>query len=386
MLLVSFEQSARGALERLDAPLTFVHLWGEELAVVGPQSPELERQLSSALRARADIASVKVFSSPDILAARGAREHRSTVSVGGVELGGREFVVIAGPCAVESGPQLAEVARAVRSAGARLLRGGAFKPRTSPFSFQGLGRPGLALLAGLRAETGMPIVSELMDQRELEAMDASVDMLQIGMRNAQNFALLRDVGRLASKRPVLLKSGAGNTLDELLCAADHILCQGNPNVVLCLRGGVSNSRESRGAINLAEIPALRLRTHLPLFVDPSHAAGRWELVPPMAAAALAAGADGLLVEVHAHPDEAHCDGKQALLPERFASMMERLRLLAIPMGRAVAPARLEQSSAQPPEPHPFDDLCLEAPPSDSSRPRCEEAPARPLFTAQSGAK
>ncbi len=373
MLLVSYEQGARGALEKLGCPMHCLCLWGEELAVIGPQPIEREQALAAALSERSGIHRVTAISSPDILAARAAREHRSLVSVGDVEVGGREFVVMAGPCAVENPPQLEEVARAVRSAGARVLRGGAFKPRTSPFSFQGLGRPALAMLGEIRSATGMPVVSELMDQRELEAMDGWVDLLQIGMRNAQNFALLRDVGRLASKRPVLLKSGAGTTLDELLCAADHILCQGNPNVILCLRGGVSNSRDSRASINLAEIPALRLRTHLPIIVDPSHAAGRWELVPPMAAAALAAGADGLIVEVHGHPEEAHCDGKQALLPERFAAMMARLRLLALSMGRTIAPARLEPLRCpEPPEPHPYNDLCLEAPPAGVPRERSAE--------------
>lgn len=297
-----------------------------------------------------------------VLSARAAVADRTVVRITDeLSIGGTEVVVIGGPCSVESHEQTSSVALAVKSAGARALRGGAFKPRTSPFSFQGLEEDGLDILERVRSETGLPVVSELMSVRKLEAMDRAVDVIQIGMRNALNYPLLKEVGALASRRPVLLKCGIGTSLEEFLCAADYVLAEGNPNVILCLRGTVGISQESRCSMNIVDVSALRRMTHLPIVVDPSHVAGRWEFVPSVAAAALVAGADGLLVEVHDHPEDALSDAEQSLKPERFHQMMHRLRLLAPVLGRTVAEC---ETPVCVPDGHPLEELCLEAPPKN----------------------
>ena len=260
---------------------------------------------------------------------------RKTVTiVDGVTLGGDALVVMAGPCAVESPAQLFAAADAVAAAGASMLRGGAFKPRTSPRSFQGLGTEGLELLAAASRRTGLPVVTEVLDPRQLELVAQHASMLQIGSRNMQNFPLLREVGRL--RKPVLLKRGAAATIDELLLAADYILDGGNDQVVLCERGIRGFDPSTRYVLDLAAIPALRERSPLPIVVDPSHATGRAELVGPMAKAAVAAGADGLLIEVHADPEQALCDGRQALRPAQFAQLFAELRRLAPVVGRRLA--------------------------------------------------
>ncbi len=318
-------------------------------------------QVQDALAGLHSLKDIRCINTPYVLSARDARAERSVVELSpDVRFGGKEFTVIAGPCSVESHEQTLSVARAVKQVGARALRGGAFKPRTSPFSFQGLKHEGLEILQKVRAETGLPVVSELLGQRELHAVDESVDAIQIGMRNGLNYMLLKDVGRLASQRPVLLKCGIGTSLDEFLCAADYILEGGNPNVILCLRGTIGFSTETRSSMNVADIPALRRRTHLPIVVDPSHVAGRWDLVPAIAAAALVGGADGLLVEVHDKPKQALSDGDQSLLPERFHRMMHRLRLLAPILGRSVTDC---QSPAFHDQGHPMNDFCMEEPAS-----------------------
>jgi 3-deoxy-7-phosphoheptulonate synthase len=249
----------------------------------------------------------------------------------GVAIGGDSFVVMAGPCAVESREQLFAAAEAVAAAGAGMLRGGAFKPRTSPRSFQGLGVPGLHLLAEAHRRTGLPVVTEVMDPRDVDLVGQHAAMLQIGSRNMQNFPLLREVGR--QSKPVLLKRGAAATIDELLQAADYVLQGGNGNVVLCERGIRSFDPSTRYALDLAAVPVLRTRTGLPVVVDPSHGTGRAECVPAMARAALVAGADGLLIEVHPAPEQALCDGAQALRPGEFAQLMGELRRLLPTVGR-----------------------------------------------------
>jgi 3-deoxy-7-phosphoheptulonate synthase len=231
--------------------------------------------------------------------------------------------VIAGPCAVESEAQLLIAAEAVAAAGAAALRGGAFKPRTSPRSFQGLGEAGLRLLATARARTGLPVVTEVMDPRQVDLVAEHADMLQVGSRNMQNFPLLREVGRCG--KPVLLKRGAAATIDELLGAADYILEAGNPDVVLCERGVRSFDPSTRYLLDLAVVPALRARTSLPVIVDPSHGTGRVDLILPMARGAVAVGADGLLIEVHPEPAAALSDGHQALSPSQFSALMEEIR-------------------------------------------------------------
>jgi 3-deoxy-7-phosphoheptulonate synthase len=248
-----------------------------------------------------------------------------------VQIGGDQFVVMAGPCAVESRELLLTTAEAVAAAGAGLLRGGAFKPRTSPKSFQGLGEAGLHLLAEASAATGLPVVTEVMDPRDVELVARHAAVLQIGSRNMQNFPLLREVGRQA--KPVLLKRGAASTLDELLLAADYVLQEGNTQVVLCERGVRGFDPTTRYVLDLAAVPALRERTDLPIVVDPSHGTGIASLVAPMAKAAVVAGADGLLIEVHAAPELALCDGKQALRPAEFATLATELRRLVALMGR-----------------------------------------------------
>jgi 3-deoxy-7-phosphoheptulonate synthase len=249
----------------------------------------------------------------------------------GLQIGGDAFVVMAGPCAVETRAQLLASAEPVAAAGAGMLRGGAYKPRTSPKTFQGLGKEGLLLLDEAAARTGLPVVTEVMDPRDVDLVAAHAGMLQVGSRNMQNFPLLREVGR--TRTPVLLKRGAAATLDELLAAADYVREGGNERVVLCERGVRSFDPSTRYLLDLAAVPALRTRTDLPIVVDPSHATGVAAFVAPMAKAALVAGADGLLIEVHAAPAEALCDGRQALLPAEFAALMDELRRLLPLCGR-----------------------------------------------------
>ncbi|MEZ6037571.1 MAG: 3-deoxy-7-phosphoheptulonate synthase [Planctomycetota bacterium] len=249
----------------------------------------------------------------------------------GLTLGGDHFVVMAGPCAVESRELLFAVADEVASAGAGMLRGGAFKPRTSPKSFQGLGAEGLEMLDAASRRTGLPVVTEVMDPRDVELVAAHAAMLQVGSRNMQNFPLLREVGR--QSKPVLLKRGAAATIEELLLAADYILQEGNENVVLCERGVRGFDASTRYLLDLCAVPVLRERTSLPIVVDPSHGTGDTRYVAPMAKAALVAGADGLLIEVHAAPERALCDGRQALLPSAFAELSAELQQLAPLCGR-----------------------------------------------------
>jgi len=258
------------------------------------------------------------------------------VAVGGVKIGGGGFVVVGGPCAVEDAPTLRAIGEAVKAAGADLLRGGAYKPRTSPYAFRGLGVEGLKLLRQVSQETGLPTVSEVTDPRHVEACVGLVDMLQIGTRNMSNFDLLVEVGK--SGHPVLLKRGQAATISEWLLAAEYVLAQGNPNVVLCERGVRGFDPSTRNLLDLSAVPVVRARTHLPILVDPSHATGHAGYVPSMARAACAAGADGVMIEVHTHPATALCDAEQALLPEAFSELVEDLRLLA-QVTRSARPVR-----------------------------------------------
>lgn len=264
-------------------------------------------------------------------------EARSEVRIGDgprALIGGREIVVIAGPCAVEGRDVLRETAWGVRRAGAGALRGGAFKPRTSPYAFQGLGSEGLELLAEVRHETGLPVVTEVMDPREADAVAAHADVLQVGARNMQNFPLLAELGRI--RRPVLLKRGLSATVAELLLAAEYILARGNPDVILCERGIRTFSTATRNTLDIAAIPVLRRESHLPVLVDPSHAAGDAALVPALAYAGIAAGADGLIVEVHARPETAMSDREQTLSLGAFAELMRGVGAFAQALDRSVA--------------------------------------------------
>jgi 3-deoxy-7-phosphoheptulonate synthase len=250
-----------------------------------------------------------------------------------VQVGGSEIVVIAGPCAVESREQLFETARAVKAGGARILRGGAFKPRSSPYNFQGLGEEGLKLLSLIRKETGLPVVTEVMDTRQVELVAGYADMIQIGSRNMQNYPLLKEVGMC--RKPVLLKRGMMATIEEYLLAAEYILNQGNEQVILCERGIRTFETSTRNTLDLSAVPMLKRLSHLPVIVDPSHGTGlRW-MIPAMAKAAVAVGADGLIMEVHYKPEEAICDGHQSLNPNEFAGLMTDLRKIALAIGREI---------------------------------------------------
>lgn len=270
------------------------------------------------------------------LASRTGHPEPTVVEVGPARFGPGALAVIAGPCAVESREQYLDAARRVREAGAVMLRGGAWKPRTSPYGFQGLGAPGLDILDAARAETGLPVVTEALDEESLEKVAERADMIQIGSRNMHNFSLLRRAARTG--RPILLKRGMSATVEDLLLSAEYVLAEGNRRIVLCERGIRTFSTHSRFTLDLGVVPVLRERTHLPVVVDPSHACGVRSRVVPMALAAVAAGADGLMVEVHADPGAALCDGPQALVPKEFAEMMEGVSKLAPLVGRALGTA------------------------------------------------
>ena len=265
------------------------------------------------------------------LVSREVKPEDTVVSVGGVPVGGRQFVVAAGPCAVESREQTLTVARLVKDAGATLLRGGAFKPRTSPYSFQGLGEEGLKILAAAREETGLPVVTEALDPEGVDLVERYADAIQVGARNMQNFSLLKRCGR--ARKPVLLKRGLAATLEELLMSAEYILAEGNYQVILCERGVRTFSDFSRNTLDLAVVPAVKGLSHLPILVDPSHGTGRRDKVAPMSRGAVAVGADGLLIEVHHEPDAALSDGPQSVTPEMFADLVRELRQIAPVVGR-----------------------------------------------------
>jgi 3-deoxy-7-phosphoheptulonate synthase len=293
---------------------------------------ETERLREVALEAFPGVAQVVRVTRPYTLAGREFRSDRSVVSVGGVPIGGGgRFAVIAGPCAVEGYDTLLEIAGAVKKAGANLLRGGAYKPRTSPYAFRGLGLEGLRMLREASRAVGIPTVSEVTDPRHVEACVSNVDMLQIGTRNMSNFDLLVEVGK--SGHPVLLKRGRDATVEEWLLAAEYVLAQGNMNVVLCERGVRGFDPATRNLLDLSAVPVVRAKSHLPILVDPSHATGLAAYVPPLARAAVAVGADGVMVEVHVRPHEAKCDAAQALRPAAFADLLVDLRLLEKAMVR-----------------------------------------------------
>ena len=259
----------------------------------------------------------------------------TVVTVGGARIGGGNFSVIAGPCSVESEAQICAVAQDVKLSGAALLRGGAFKPRTSPYSFQGMGTHGLDLLMEAREQTGLPIVSEIMDPRMAELFEQEVDLVQVGARNMQNFELLKEVGKMS--KPILLKRGLSNTYEEWIMSAEYIMAAGNENVILCERGIRTFETYTRNTLDVSAIPAIKQMSHLPVIVDPSHAAGMYWMVEPLAMAAIAAGADGLIIEVHNDPPHAKCDGQQSLTPKKFDELMKKVKVLAPMMGKTLMP-------------------------------------------------
>ena len=270
---------------------------------------------------------------------RKSKPDPTIVDVKGIKFGSAEVVIIAGPCSVENREQMMETAKAVKSAGGVILRGGAFKPRSSPYNFQGLGEEGLKLLQETRSETGLPIVTEVMDTRMVELVAGYADILQIGSRNMQNYPLLKEVGML--RKPVLLKRGMMATIEEFLLAAEYILNQGNEQVILCERGIRTFETTTRNTLDLGAVPMLKHLSHLPVIVDPSHGTGHRWMVPPMAKAAVAAGADGLIMEVHYKPQEALCDGHQSLSPDEFARLMTDLKKIAQAVGRDIYPHEIK---------------------------------------------
>jgi len=270
---------------------------------------------------------------PFKLASRDFHPQDTVVPINGVAVGGERLVVMAGPCAVEGREQLLEAAQVVKSAGAQMLRGGAFKPRTSPYSFQGLGEEGLRYLAAAREETGLPVVTEVMSPEQVPLVATFADILQIGARNMQNYALLHAVGE--AHRPVLLKRGMMSTIEELLMSAEYILSHGNDRVILCERGIRTFEKYTRNTLDINAVPLLKQLSHLPVIVDPSHATGKWELVAAVSRAAVAAGADGLLIEVHPDPSSAVSDGAQSLKPDTFAELMAGIKSVAQAVGRAL---------------------------------------------------
>ena len=273
-------------------------------------------------------------SEPYKLANRAFHPEDSVIDVGGVKIGGGHLAVIAGPCSVESKEQVIEIAKAAKAAGANLLRGGAFKPRTSPYAFQGMGSAGLDILVAAKEATGLPIVSELMDAEYLDEFIEKVDLIQIGARNMQNFDLLKKVGK-ATKKPILLKRGLSATFEEWVMSAEYIMASGNPNVILCERGVRTFESYTRNTLDLQAVPVIKELTHLPIIIDPSHAGGKWWLVNPMAKAAVAAGCDGLMIEVHNNPEKALCDGPQSLKPEKYTQLIEQIKEIGKIVGKEV---------------------------------------------------
>jgi len=270
---------------------------------------------------------------PYKLANRAFHPEDSIIDVSGVPIGKGHLGLIAGPCSVESYEQVLEIAKAAKAAGANLLRGGAFKPRTSPYSFQGLGLEGLDILCAVKKETGLPIVTELMSPDYLDIFNEKVDLIQIGARNMQNFDLLKQLGKV--DRPILLKRGLNATYEEWIMSAEYIMASGNENVILCERGIRTFESYTRNTLDLQSIPVLNRKTHLPIIIDPSHAGGKWWLVEPMAKASIAAGADGLMIEVHNNPECALCDGAQSLKPEKYAELLKQIRQIAAVVGKQI---------------------------------------------------
>jgi 3-deoxy-7-phosphoheptulonate synthase len=331
-------EEIRAIVERVESVGAKAHLsQGEEVTVIGAVG-DREHVQRLGLEGHAGVDQVIPILKPYKLASTQiAQGERTVLDIGGRKVGGEHFALIAGPCTVESRDQTVTTARAVRDAGASLFRGGAYKPRTSPYSFQGLGQEGLGMLAAAKAETGLPVVTECMDVRDLDAVLEVADVLQIGARNMQNYPLLTEIGR--ADRPVLLKRGLSSTLEELLMAAEYILKEGTEAVMLCERGIRTFETAYRFTLDLMAIPVLKQLTHLPVIVDPSHAAGRRDLVAPLSLAAAAAGADGIIVEVHPEPDEAICDGPQALPLDGFAEYAAQVERAAGLAGKELSAVR-----------------------------------------------
>jgi 3-deoxy-7-phosphoheptulonate synthase len=328
------EQEINHVIERIEKlGLKAMVSRGVERTILGVIGPEDTVSLQP-LEVFSGVEKVMTVLPPYKLVSREFRKENSVIKIkDGVEFGGKKIVVIAGPCSIESAQQVREVAIKVKKAGASVLRGGAYKPRTSPYNFQGLGIDGLKILQDAGRELDIATVTEVMDTRDVELVSKYADILQIGARNMQNFNLLKEVGQ--TQKPVLLKRGLAATIKELLMSAEYILAGGNMNVILCERGIRTYEDFTRSTLDLSAVPAVKLLSHLPMVVDPSHAAGKWGLVAPLSLAAIAAGADGLMIEVHPNPEEALSDGPQQLLPDTFAGLMKDLAKVAEAVGRKI---------------------------------------------------
>ncbi|MBL8024825.1 MAG: 3-deoxy-7-phosphoheptulonate synthase [Fibrobacteres bacterium] len=309
-------------------------IYGTDKTVIGAIGDERSRANPEQFQTIDGVEDVMRILKPFKLAGKELRKAPSVIDLGdGVKIGEGYFTVMAGPCSVESEKQLLEIAHEVKKCGATVLRGGAFKPRTSPYAFQGLEEEGLKILAKARSETGLKLVTEVIQPKDVELCANYVDILQIGARNTQNFALLREVGK--TKKAVLLKRGMATTIQELLMSAEYILSEGNPNVILCERGIRTFETATRNTMDIAAVPVLKKLTHLPVITDPSHAGGSWDLVKPLSKASLSAGADGVIVEVHNKPEEAMSDGAQSLKPSKFADLMQVLKKMAEIEGKKI---------------------------------------------------
>jgi len=298
------------------------------IAAVGEERGQADLRILEALET---VEAVMPVQQPFKLASRETKSQPSEVPVNGISIGGKQLVVMAGPCSVESQSQMIEVAEAIKAAGATILRGGAYKPRTSPYAFQGLKEQGLKYLAEARKRTGLPVVTEVLETESVELVAEYADILQIGARNVQNFSLLKRVAEAG--KPVLLKRGMSTSIQEWLLSAEYILSGGNPRVILCERGIRTFETATRFTLDLNAVPVVKKLSHLPVIVDPSHGTGHWDLVAPMAKGAIACGADGLIIEVHPRPEEALSDGPQSLKPAKFAQLMQELRPVALAVGR-----------------------------------------------------
>jgi 3-deoxy-7-phosphoheptulonate synthase len=298
---------------------------GVERTIIGAVGDERGKTYLKFAESLSGVEKVMPILKPYKLTSRESREESTVITVGDIEIGGPRFVVMAGPCAVESEEQMLESAYIVKKGGAQILRGGAYKPRTSPYSFQGMEEEGLKLLVKARQKTGLPIVTEVVNPADVDLVEAYADILQIGARNVQNFPLLKKVGH--SKKPVLLKRGMMTTIEELLMSAEYILSSGNNQVILCERGIRTFETATRNTLDISAVPVLKELTHLPVIVDPSHASGNWKYVIPLSRAAIVVGADGLLVEVHPEPEKAVSDGNQSLKPEKFYQLMDEMKAL-----------------------------------------------------------
>ncbi|MBI4689224.1 MAG: 3-deoxy-7-phosphoheptulonate synthase [Nitrospirae bacterium] len=308
---------------------------GTERVVVGVigDTSKITEEEENAFRVMRGVEEVMRILKPYKLASRDFKDKGTIIKVKGKIIGGKKIPVIAGPCAVESWAMLISIAEKIKAAGASFIRGGAYKPRTSPYAFQGLGEEGLQYLAAASKKTGLPVVTEIMDPRDLETILKYTDVIQIGARNMQNFRLLLEVGKC--KKPVLLKRGLSATIKEWLMAAEYVMSKGNHDVILCERGIRTFETATRNTLDLSAVPVLKQKTHLPVIVDPSHGVGKWDLVAPMAKAAVAAGADGLIIEVHTNPAEAMSDGEQSLKPDAFKKLMAELKPVAKAVGREI---------------------------------------------------